>query len=179
MDGMAARLPASHKARRDAQIVADRARGLRWATIAERHGVTERQCRTVWRESQQGRVLSYEQEDPLASLDEAIASVDSVIEDLALLAESTNNDAVKLGAIRARLGALIERFALMRACGLVPRDLGHGELDVRKVVSAIGEIVRERRIDPEVITEMQKAIRARSATRASDLAPVGSPQNGR
>ena len=44
------RLSAHEKVARDDRIVADRARGLTWATIGARHGVTERQCRTIWAE---------------------------------------------------------------------------------------------------------------------------------
>ena len=45
-----ARVTAQQKVERDALIVGDRARGLTWATIEARHGVTERQCRTIWAE---------------------------------------------------------------------------------------------------------------------------------
>jgi hypothetical protein len=38
---VAPQLPAAKQVRRDERIIADRARGLRWATIAERHGLSE------------------------------------------------------------------------------------------------------------------------------------------
>ena len=43
---MATRLTAQRKVERDAAVVRDRARGLTWPTIAARHGLSERQCRT-------------------------------------------------------------------------------------------------------------------------------------
>lgn len=115
-----ARLTAQRKVERDARIVADRARGLTWATIEARHGVTERQCRTIWAERL--REVSAEPVDVRDALREAIAQLDAAIEDCALLAESTANDSVRLGAIKARLAAMGERDELMRLSGLLPFD---------------------------------------------------------
>jgi hypothetical protein len=43
-------LTAQRKVERDAAVVRDRARGLTWATIAERHGLCERECLSMCRE---------------------------------------------------------------------------------------------------------------------------------
>jgi hypothetical protein len=114
------RVTAQEKVRRDAAIAGDRARGLGWAQISERHGVSERQARTIWRERLQE--VSTEPVDVREALREAIAQLDAAIEDLALLAESTSNDSVRLGAIKARLAAMAERHELMRLSGLLPFD---------------------------------------------------------
>jgi hypothetical protein len=113
-----ARVTAHQKVQRDARIVADRARGLTWSTIESRHGVTERQCRTIWAERL--REVSAEPVDVREALREAIAQLDAAVEDCALLAESTNNDPVRLGAIKARLAAMGERDELLRLSGLMP-----------------------------------------------------------
>jgi hypothetical protein len=41
---------AAEKVKRDARVVADRARGLRWTTVAERNGLSETQVRNTWRQ---------------------------------------------------------------------------------------------------------------------------------
>ena len=113
-----ARLTAQRKVECDALIVGDRARGLTWATIEARHGVTERKCRTIWAERL--REVSAEPVDVRDALREAIAQLDAAIEDCALLVESMNNDSVRLGAIKARLAAMGERDELLRLSGLMP-----------------------------------------------------------
>jgi hypothetical protein len=115
-----ARVTAQQKVERDAHIVADRSRGLTWATIEARHGVGERQCRTIWAERL--REISTEPVDVREALREAITQLDAAIEDCALLAESTSNDSVRLGAIKARLAAMGERDELLRLSGLLPFD---------------------------------------------------------
>ena len=80
-----ARATAQQKVERDARIVADRARGLTWATIEARHGVTERQCRTIWAERL--RKVSAEPVDVREALTEAITQFDAAIEDVSILAE--------------------------------------------------------------------------------------------
>jgi hypothetical protein len=100
--------------------VADGARGLTWSTIEARHGVSEGQCRTIWAERL--REVSAEPVDVREALREAVAQLDAAIEDCALLAEATKNDAVRLGAIRARLTAMAERGELLRLSGLLPFD---------------------------------------------------------
>jgi hypothetical protein len=114
------RVTAQEKVRRDAAIARDRSRGLGWATISEGYGVSERQARTIWRERLQH--VSVERVDVRDALREAIAQLDAAVEDLALLAEATKNDAVRLGAIKARFSAMGERHELMRLSGLLPFD---------------------------------------------------------
>jgi hypothetical protein len=71
---------------RDAKVVADRARGLTWPTIADRHALSERQCRSIWSEWVRERPL--EPTDPRDALREAVAQLDATIEDTALFAET-------------------------------------------------------------------------------------------
>ena len=111
-------------------------RGLTWATIARRHGLSERQCRAVWAE-QRPTLDEMPPVDLVAVLEEALANLDALIEDFVLLAEQTRNESVRLGAIKARMAAMGEKFSLMRGCGLLPHDLGlwRSELEVQKVAS--------------------------------------------
>ncbi len=78
------------KVRRDEQIIAERARGLTWPTIARRHGLSERQCRNIW-SARPGRVSCRDLTDLEARVDEALEGYDAAIEDLAMLAASATN----------------------------------------------------------------------------------------
>jgi hypothetical protein len=75
-------------------------------------------CRKVWRESRSAE--DFRSLRPAEVVDEAVAQLESVVEELAQLAESTNNDAVRLGAIKARAATLHQRLELLWALGRVP-----------------------------------------------------------
>jgi hypothetical protein len=109
---------AAQKVKRDARVVADRARGLRWATIAERHGLSETMCRKIWHEQRSAE--DFRSLRPSEVVDEVVAQLEAVVEELALVAQTTNNDAVRLGAIKARTATLIQRVELLQWLGRVP-----------------------------------------------------------
>jgi hypothetical protein len=154
-------VPAYEKVRRDALVVADRARGLTWPTIAARHHLSERQCRSVYADFR--RRAGNEPEDPEDEARDAVRLLEAAIEELALLAETTNNDAVRLGAIRTKLDAICRRIELMQALGLLPRDLGLFEdrRDGRLMASALLGVLERHDIAPEVEDEMLDALQVR------------------
>lgn len=154
---------AREQVRRDARIVADRARGLTWPTIAERHGLSERRCRTIWKTRVSG-LDDLGERDLVATLRDAIANLDAVIEDCALLAERTANDSVRLGAIKARMAAMSEKLGLLQRCGLLP-DFGlwRYEIDVRLVSRTILDVFDEHGIEGDVRHEIAERLSAQSA----------------
>jgi hypothetical protein len=143
------RLTAREKVVRDGKIVADRARGLGWALIADRYGLTERQCQNISTHYFDTQPKPRDA-DPLTAVKETIASCDAIIEDLALVAESATHDAVRLGAIKARQYAVEQRFRLKQAVGLIPRNLGLfvQEIDIQHVVMALDAVIAKH--DPGV-----------------------------
>ena len=155
---MASRLPATEKVRRDDRIVADRARGLTWATIAERHGVSDRQARAIWKERLTAEPL--ESLDGLDAITEALLQVEAAIEDLALLAETTRNDPVRLGAIRARLEAQRDRVTLLRLGGYMPATwrAAMTEADIRRMTDTFGEIFRRDDVSDELLHDLIAAL---------------------
>jgi hypothetical protein len=156
---------AREKVERDAKIVADRARGLTWKTIADLRGVTERQCRTVWTEHL--REVSLEPVDVREHLREAIAQLDAAIEELALLAETTNNDPVRLGSIRARLDAMATRFEVMRIAGLVPTDYRgvRTETQLRQIVEMMLALFDKYEVPQAAKVELRAFLKAGLAGR--------------
>jgi hypothetical protein len=92
-----ARLPAQEKVERDRLIVADRAAGLTWPTIARRHDISERQGRRAARSHWEG-ASGLAEHDPVEAVLEALEQVDVIVERFARLAAEATHDAVVVGA---------------------------------------------------------------------------------
>jgi hypothetical protein len=166
---MAPRLPAAEKVRRDTLIVADRAGGLRWSTIAQKHNLSEQHARQIWKER-----LAAEPLEPLDGRDtitEALLQTEARIEELALLAESTNNDAIKLGAIRARGEAMSDRHDLLRLAGYMPISwvAAHTEADIHRMGENIIAVLEKHGVFSDVVDDLLAALRRPG---------VGVPSNG-
>ena len=111
-------MTSEEKLRRDASVVADRARGFSWSTVAGRNDLCERMCRSIWNDYL--RDLPLGPDNPKEAILEAAAQWDAAIEDLAALAESTANDPVRLGAIKSRVEAMARKQDLLRLAGILP-----------------------------------------------------------
>jgi len=112
------RLTAAKQAARNRAIVAERAQGKKWSTLAREHKLSVRQCQNIWAQFREEEFP--DETDFSAAIKDQILFVDSVIEDCQLLAESTKNDAVGLGALRTKMDAFRTRVELMRALGVLP-----------------------------------------------------------
>jgi len=150
---------AAEKVKRDARVVADRARGLRWATIAQRNGVSESQARNIWRERRSAEGFRTIRPDEI--VDEAVAQLEAVVEELAELAASTNNDAVRLGAVKARAAALLQRIELLQALGRVPLapQLRY-EVNIEATVNAVLQVFDRYNLPKSAAHELVDALRA-------------------
>jgi hypothetical protein len=112
----------SDRAARNSQIVEARLRGLGEITVANRFAVTPRQVRRVLAEHRKSRPR-LDDIDPLEVVRDALDGYEALAEELALLAERTSHDGVRLGAIRGRLDVQKARLDLLQAAGLLPADL--------------------------------------------------------
>ena len=159
------RLRADQKVDRDTQIVAERARGLSWGRIAQRHGLSERHCRAIW-SNYRTRSADLEAVDPLEAVQEALLQYDGVIDELAVLAEEAVQDAVRLGAIRSRLGAIEARLRLMQAVGLLPAGGGfvRDELEQRQLVRVLVGVFDRYGLPPEAEAEVRAALRPQAGS---------------
>jgi hypothetical protein len=59
-------------------------------------------------------------DDPVQAFAELLTQSDALIEEYALLAESTRNDSIKLGALKARSAEIGNKTRLLQAAGLFP-----------------------------------------------------------
>lgn len=153
------RCNAEAKVRRDAQIVADRARGLQWATISARYGLSERQCREIWKTYRATKREIFD-ERPEDAIIDVVASIDAVIEDLALVAESAKHDAVRLGAVKARLAAIRQRAEVLCAVGVLPEPAHFAALvEYDRVIETIMGVFRENGVEDHVYAALATALR--------------------
>lgn len=159
---MPGRLPAAEKVRRDAQIVRDRARGLTWATIAERHGVSVRQCQAILSghlAAQRGCTHA----DAAELVDELLMQFDATLEEFALLAEETRNDAVRVAALKSKAALLTQRLTVLRICGLLPAS-GYQlryEIDARRVQTTLMSALVRHDLSNEVVDDLLGALEGR------------------
>jgi hypothetical protein len=155
------RLPAADKVQRDRALVADRNRGLTWAVVARRHGLQERQARQIyaeWRDSEEPALV---QRDPVQWLEETLHRYDSIIGELASTAESADNTAARVGALKAQMDAMSRQTELLVASGLLPRNLSviRHETDMRQAARTIVAVLKERGVGLDVLRDIQQALR--------------------
>jgi hypothetical protein len=163
-----ARLPAQKKTERDRLIVADRASGLTWPTIARRHDLSERQCQEIVRARRAERPL-FESRDPVEAVTDLVEQLDSVIEKFALVAEQTGHDAVRVGALRSQLAAMEQRFVVMRTLGLTPSlDLVRQDVDLRRVAEVAVSVLRRHGVPDEVFVDFSSALQTGFAWQAAN-----------
>jgi hypothetical protein len=120
---------AREKTNRDDQIVAARMRGQSWTTIAANYGLSERQCQNVLADYRASHPRLRER-DPLELLDDMLDHYQGAQEELAEISATSKHDATRVGAIRTRLDALAAQASLLRAVGVLPRDLGVFRADI-------------------------------------------------
>jgi hypothetical protein len=155
-----ARLTAQQKVERDARIVADRAAGLTWPTIARRHDLSERQCQEIVKAHRATWPL-LESHDPIDAITELVEQLDSIVEKFAIVAEETKHDAVKVGALRSQLAAMEQRFTVAHALGLVPTlDLVRRDTDLRQVMPVAADVLTQHEVSDEAVDDLLVALDA-------------------
>jgi hypothetical protein len=98
------------------------------------------------------------------------------IEELTLLAERADHDAVRLGCLKAKLEVIERRLALLQAVGLLPRDLGalRLELEIRHVLPVFVDVLDRFHVPPEALEELQARLgRGHSGNGRASALPAG------
>jgi hypothetical protein len=120
---------AEDRARRNRQVVAARARGLSWDSVASTYGLSVRRCEEIWSEYRRGQP-KLKEIDPVDVIEEMLLQYDGAAEELALVAATADQGATRVGAIRTRLQVLLQKTELMQATGVLPNDLGRLRVDI-------------------------------------------------
>jgi hypothetical protein len=135
------RLPAARKVERDRAIVADRARGLTWRMIAQRHGVQERQARRIYQEWRDANLeTQVAVRDAREWLFDLIIRYEEIIAGLALVAAEADNDAARVGALKAQMAGLDRLTELLVIAGLLPQN-PRLEIEMRDAVEKVASVV--------------------------------------
>ena len=95
----------------------------------------------------------------MESLHEAADQLDALIEDCAVLAETTSNDSVRVAAIKERRTLMQEKIAFQQACELLPRNLRDllTEQQMREIIERVVEILVEHEVGEDVLRALHDA----------------------
>ena len=158
---------------RNAELVRDRLRGQSWAYLAEKYSLEIPRCQLIYREWRQENQSTFVGRDPIQIVHSMLDRLESWVEQLAEVADSSATDTTKIAAINAQLNALTRTAELMQATGILPHDLGtlRIQLDVQTLAVKLVTVLTEQGATPE----MKRAILA--ALKPDDLSesalPVG------
>jgi hypothetical protein len=154
-----ARATAREKVERDALIVSARAAGFGWARIAQRHGLSERQCRAIWTERLDERLA--EPVDWQLNYVELLEQLDGLGDAFALAAEEATHAAAKVGALRGLLTVLERRMEIQRLGGDLPATPKEffNDSDMRWLNDRIFETFHKFGVPREAIIEIRDLCR--------------------
>lgn len=147
---------------RNLELIRDKLRGQGWAYLSAKYGITVRQCQDVygtWREQNQ---TTYQGRDPIAIVHGMLDRMESWVEQLAEVADSTTTEATEIAAINAQMSALTRTAELMQATGILPHDLGtlRLELDVQTLAVRLVTVLSEQGATPELKRAILDALRS-------------------
>jgi hypothetical protein len=116
-------------------------------------------CRKIWRERRSAE--GFRSLRPAEVVDEVVAQLESVVEELAELAAATRNDAVRLGAIKARAATLHQKIELLWALGRVPiAPRLRWELGMEATANKVLAIFNRYEVPDAAVHELVDALRS-------------------
>ena len=146
---------------RNAELVRDRLRGQSWAYIAEKYNIQIPQCQKIYGDWRQQNQSTYVGRDPIAIVHSMLDRLESWVEQLAEVADSSGTDTTRIAAINAQLNALTRTAELMQATGILPHDLGtlRLELDVQTLAVKLVTVLTEQGATPEMKRAILEALK--------------------
>lgn len=129
---------------RDDEIVSLKARGLTYKQIAAALDIdrtTAIEAVKRFRESNP----TLRQHDPIKIVDEMVEGYQADLNELAMISNATANEAVRVGAVNARMAARDRIVGLLQAVGVLPHDLGRLrlEVDVRYIAERVVTVLEK------------------------------------
>ena len=156
------RMNAREKTNRDNEIVAARIRGQSWTTIAANYGLSERQCQNVLADYRASHPRLREP-DPIEILDDMLDHYQGAQEEFAEISATSKHDATRVGAIRTRREALAAQASLLRAVGVLPRDLGvlRADIDAQAMAGQANDVLNRFGVSMEARRALLAALSPR------------------
>lgn len=166
------RLSPLERVRRDAQIITALKRGISGDRVGAQFGLSGRQVRRIralYRQDQP----DLDELEPAEIVKDTLDGYEAAIEELALIASTSNHDPTKVGAIRTRLEAMRGRIELLQSVGVLPHDLGQIRVidDAQAVVAAILKVFDAYEIPEEVGVTVMDVIEGRTVELPSPPLP--------
>lgn len=150
------KLTAAQKVERDTTVIALRAKGNTWPSIAQATGLSASQCREVHRLYLRDQVSVLGRRLPEDFIVEVLDEFDSVIQEMAAIREESTNAMTVVAACRTQLQASKSRVEFMQALGLLPsRPASINEMrELHSLVQEIADVLHEAGMPPEVEAEI-------------------------
>jgi hypothetical protein len=147
---------------RNAELVRDKLRGQSWAYLSEKYGILPRVCQRIYQEWREENQSTYVGRDPIAIVHSMLDRLDSWVEQLAEVADSTEISTTKIAAVNAQLNALTRTAELMQATGILPHDLGtlRVEMDVQSLAVKLVTVLTEQGATPEMKRAILEELRS-------------------
>lgn len=144
---------------RNMEIVAAKHRGLTYTQIGHTYALSSDRCKVILREWRSVNP-TIRGRDASEILDETLERYEAAIEELALVSHTTKHDAVKVGAIKARLEAIKQVTEILQATGNLPQDLGtlRVQLDQRAVAARFLAVFDELGLPDHVADRLLTAL---------------------
>jgi hypothetical protein len=161
----------TEQANRNAEIVAGKMRGLSWSQLAASYGITIRRCQQIfaeWREENP----TLRHHDPIEIADDLLDGYTADIEELVLIAATSDQDAVRVGAINARMNARQRITELLQALGVLPNDLGEMriQIDARITAQKVLAVLEPLGLPDGVIDDLIEALDSNATEIANRVA---------
>jgi hypothetical protein len=159
---------------RNAELVRDRLRGQSWAYLCEKYNLRDAMVRRIFSDWRKENQPTYAGRDPIKIVHSMLDRLESWVEQLAEVADSSTTDAIKISAINAQLNALTRTAELMQATGILPHDLGtlRLELDVQTLAVKLVTVLTEQGATPEMKRAILEALKSDEVSESA--LPVGS-----
>lgn len=163
---------------RDLKIVTAKSRSISDADVATSLDVSIATVQSVmkkWRDSEP----DLETIDPIRMIEAMLFELRGSIEEYALVAATTKQDSVRVGAINKRVETILQTAALMQTTGVLPHDLGTLKIDleVRAFASIVLEGFREFGVADEIVDKVVKRVEEAAGRPLGQLGPGPPPSS--
>ena len=149
------------RSERNAAIVAARSQGDSWASIERRFGVSARQARRIVRDVGTASVTRAIAIDPAEAIETAFMHQEALIEQLADIADCTDNPMVVIRAINAQGRATDRQLELLQNAGLLParRTNLAQHIDAQRAAHRVIEVLNRHQVPAAVKRDILDALR--------------------
>jgi hypothetical protein len=147
---------------RNMELIRDKLRGQGWTYLSAKYDLTQRQVKDIYGQWRDQNQATYQGRDPIAIVHSMLDRMESWVEQLAEVADTTTTEATEIAAINAQMNALTRTAELMQATGILPHDLGtlRLELDVQTLAVRLVTVLSEQGATPELKRAILDALRS-------------------